>query len=164
MAKILTLLYFLLFSSCGFYSFTGASISPQIETVSIMYFPNKANIVQSSLSSVFTEKLKDYFTKQTNLNLIDVEGDLLFSGEIISYTINPISIQSNETALQNRITIKVNVKFINKIDHKMNFHTTFSRYRDFPANEDLSTLEEILIEDICDELVEDIFNKSVVNW
>lgn len=164
MAKILTLLFCLLFSSCGFYSFTGASISPQIETVSIMYFPNKANIVQSSLSAVFTEKLKDYFTKQTNLNLIDSEGDLLFSGEIISYTINPISIQSNETALQNRITIKVKVKFVNNIDHKMNFHTTFMRYRDFPANEDLSTLEEILMEDICDELVEDIFNKSVVNW
>ena len=46
----------------------------------------------------------------------------------------------------------------------MNFNTTFSRYRDFPANEDLSSIEETLMEEICNELVEDIFNKAIVNW
>ena len=164
MNKILSILFVILLSSCGFYSFTGASISPEVETVSINYFPNKANTVQSSLSSLFTEKLKDYFTSHTNLNLTENEGDLFFSGEIISYTIKPIAIQSNETARQNRLTIKVKVKLKNKKDEKMNFNTTFSRYRDFPSDEDLNSIEEILMEEICNELIEDIFNKAVVNW
>ena len=48
-------------NGCKVYSFTGASISSDIKTVSIKYFPNKASIVQPSLSQVFTEKLKDKF-------------------------------------------------------------------------------------------------------
>lgn len=153
-----------LLTSCRFYSFTGASISSEVRTVSINYFPNKANTVKSSLSSMFTEKLKDYFTSQTNLNLTEHEGDLSFDGEITSYTIKPIDIQTNETARQNRLTIKVKVRFENKKDEIKNFNTTFSRHQDFAADEDLNDIEEGLMEEICNELIEDIFNKSVVNW
>jgi len=158
----ITILFF--FSSCGFYSFTGSSISPEVESFSIKHFSNNATTVNASLSSVFTEKLKDYFTTQTNLKQNQTEGDLSFEGEITSYNIKPIAIKANETARQNRLTIKVKVKFVNKFDEKLNFNTTFSRYKDFPAEEDLNSVEEIYMEQICNEIVEDIFNKSVVNW
>ena len=160
-------IYFFLISilsSCGFYSFSGASISPEVETISINYFPNNANTVKSSLSSTITEKLKDYFESQTNLNLIEKDGDLLFSGEITSYTIKPISIKSDETAQQNRLTIQIKVRFENKKNEAMNYITTFSRYKDFSANENLVDIEEELMDLICNELVEDIFNKAIVNW
>jgi len=153
-----------LFSSCGFYSFTGASISPEVKTVSVDYFQNKASIVQPILSQLFTEKLKDYFVLQTNLELEDSNGDLYFSGVITHYQIKPIAIQANETARQNRLTIKIKVVFKNKYDTKLNFSTTFSRYRDFSSDENLNSIEETLIEEICNELVEDVFNKAVVNW
>ena len=42
---------------------------------------------------MFTEKLKDYFTSQTNIQMINQGGDLSFSGEIISYNIKPIAIR-----------------------------------------------------------------------
>tara|TARA_B100001094_G_scaffold44620_1_gene39425 strand:+ start:436 stop:930 length:495 start_codon:yes stop_codon:yes gene_type:complete len=164
MKKILYISLITISSSCGFYSFTGASISADVETFSVDYFNNKATTVNASLSSVFTEMLKEHFTSQTSLEQIEDDGDLSFEGEITSYTIKPISIQANETARQNRLTIKVQVKFANKFDEKINFNSTFSRYKDFPADEDLSQVEETYIEEICTELVEDIFNKSVVNW
>ena len=164
MNRLLILLLPLILISCGFYSFTGASISPETETVSINYFENKANIVQASLSSVLTEELKNYFTNQTNLIITQDEGDLTFSGEITSYDIQPISIQSNQTAKQNRLTIKVRVQFNNKKDERMNFNNTFSRHKDFSSEENISSLEESLISDICKELSEDIFNKALVNW
>ena len=49
---------------------------------------------------------------------------------------------------------------------KMNiiFSHTFSRYRDYESSQNFSEIEEILIEEISNELIEDIFNKSVVNW
>ena len=56
------------------------------------------------------------------------------------------------------------VEFENKKDEIKNFNTTFSSHQDFSADEDLSDIEEDLMEEICNELVEDIFNKSVVNW
>ena len=164
MKHILLILFTTLISSCGFYSFTGASISPDVNTFSVSFFKNKANTINSSLSNTFTEKLKDYFTSQTNLQMIDQGGDLTFSGEIISYNIKPIAIRANETARENRLTIKVNVSFTNKYDEKLNFNSTFNRFKDFPSTEDLSSVEDIYMEEICDELIEDIFNKSVVNW
>ena len=72
----------IIFSSCGFYSFTGASINPNVKTFSVDYFNNKATNVNASLSSVFTEMLKEYFTKQTSLEQIKNDGDLSFEGEI----------------------------------------------------------------------------------
>jgi len=162
--KILSVILIFVLSSCGFYSFTGASITPEVKTVSVIYFPNKANIIHPTLSQLFTERLKDYFVVQTNLELEDSDGDLYFSGEITHYQIKPIAIQSNETARQNRLTIKIKVNFKNKFDKKSDFTSTFSRYRDFPSDENFNSIEETLIEEICNELVEDIFNKAVVNW
>lgn len=164
MKKSLSILSLFLLSSCGFYSFTGASISPNVKTYSVKYFQNKANTINASLSNSFTEKLKDYFSTQTNLQQIDSDGDLSFEGDITSYTIKPIAIKANETARQNRLTIKIEVSFINKFDDKLSFNSSFSRYKDFPAEEDLSSVEDIYMEQICDEIVEDVFNKSVVNW
>lgn len=164
MKKTISILSLFLLSSCGFYSFTGASISPDVKTFSVKYFQNKANSINASLSNSFTEKLKNYFSTQTNLQQIDSDGDLSFEGEIISYTIKPIAIKANETARLNRLSIKIKVSFINKFDEKLSFNSSFSRYKDFPSEEDLSSVEDLYMEQICDEIVEDVFNKSVVNW
>ena len=161
---LLLLSVVILLASCGIYSFTGASIPPDAKTVSVQYFPNKASTIQPNLSQVFTEKLKDVFVEQTNLTLSEDEGNLSFSGHISKYQIKPIAIQSNETAGQNRLTISVNVTFKSTIDTKINFEQTFSRYRDYTSSENISEIEETLIDEISKELVEDIFNKAVVNW
>ena len=164
MKKTLLISLVFVISSCGFYSFTGASIQNDIKTFSVDYFNNKSNNINPSLSSVFTETLKEHIASQTSLAQIENNGDVTFNGEIISYSIKPISIQSNEIARQNRLTIKVKVEFENKSENKLNFNSNFSRYKDFPANEDLSQVEETYMQEICKELAEDIFNKSFVNW
>tara|TARA_B100001758_G_C18400240_1_gene608526 strand:+ start:1006 stop:1512 length:507 start_codon:yes stop_codon:yes gene_type:complete len=161
---LLILLSINLLVSCGIYSFTGASIPSEAKTISTKYFFNKSSTIQPNLSQVFTEKLKDIFVEQTNLILIEDEGDLSFSGHISKYQIKPIAIQSNETAGKNRLTIAVDVTFKSAVDSKSNFEHIFSRYRDYNSSENLSDIEEILIEEICNELVEDIFNKAFVNW
>ncbi|MFL2573318.1 MAG: LPS assembly lipoprotein LptE [Flavobacteriales bacterium] len=151
-------------SSCGIYSFNGASISKNTKTITIKYFTNNASTIQPILSQVITEKLKDYFTQQTNLSINDNDGDLKFSGVITKYEIKPMAIQSNEVAGKNRLTIAVKVDFTNIYENEYNFSHTFSRYRDYESSQNFSEIEEILIEEISNELIEDIFNKSVVNW
>ena len=151
-------------ASCGIYSFTGASIPTDAKTVSVAYFTKKVTNSPSSLSQTLTEGLKDLFLSQTNLYLTNEEGDLSFSGEITKYQINPIAIQANETAGQNRLTIAIKAKYNNSFDEKQNFESTFSRYRDFNSSENLADVEAILIEEISKELLEDVFNKAFVNW
>jgi hypothetical protein len=160
---ILTIVF--LSSSCKVnYSLNSGSIDPQIKTISISYFPNNAIVVQPTLSQSFTEALRDKFTSQSKLSLINRGGDLNIEGSITGYTIQPVAIQGNETAALNRLTITVNVKFTNKFNEQQNFDTSFSRFEDFDASKALSSVEETLIKDINTTLVEDIFNKALVNW
>lgn len=151
--------------SCSMsYSFTGASISPEVKTISIDNFPNKAMLVVPTLSRNFTEALQDYFTSQTNLVLVDRNGDLQLEGSITGYNVQPQAISGNEVAQLNRLTITVQVTFTNKFDEKLNFETNFSRYLDYPSSQNLVTVQDDLISEINDQLVQDIFNKAVVNW
>ena len=164
--KNIILLFFCtnLFIGCGIYSFNGASISKETKSITVEYFKNSALTKQPTLSQVLTEKLKDYFTQQTNLIISNQNGDLFFKGDIIKYDVQPIAIHSNETAGQNRLTISVKVDFSNKQNEELNFNQTFSRYKDYESSQNLSDIEDVLITEITNELVEDIFNKAVVNW
>jgi hypothetical protein len=150
-------------SGCS-YSFTGASVSPDVKTVQIDFFPNQASLVQPSLSQTFTEKLRDRFVSQTSLELVTTGGDLIFEGAVTNYFSRPLAIQGNEQAALNRLTITVQVKYSNRKDPENDFDNAFTRYADFSANQNLSSVELDLIDQICDQLVNDIFNKSVVNW
>ena len=151
-------------TSCGIYSFTGASIPTEAKTVSVAYFTTTAINSPSSLNQTITEGLKDLFLSQTNLDLTELEGDLSFSGQITKYQLSPMAIQANETAGQNRLTIDIKVKYTNSFDDKQNFESTFSRYRDFSSSQNLADVEIVLIEEITKELLEDVFNKAFVNW
>ena len=152
-------------SSCKVnYSMTGASISPDVKTITVKYFQKSAALGPASLSQAFTEKLKEKFLSQTSLSSVDRDGDLTFEGSINGYSVQPLAIQANETAAQNRLIITVNVKFTNLKDEKQNFETSFSRYADFNSSQNLTSIEESLITEINSQLVDDIFNKAVINW
>ena len=150
------------------YSFTGASIAPDVKTVYIDYFPNRARVVNPTLSNTFTEALKDKFVNETGLTLRNDEGDLEFSGEITGYDIRPLSIQQStdgrDVASQNRLTVTVKVKFVNNKDHTQDFNSTFSAYYDYDSTRNLSDVEDAAVSDIVEQLVDDIFNRSVANW
>ena len=161
---ILLFLIALVSSSCRMsYSFTGASIPIEAKTISIDYFPNQASLVVPSLSQTLTEALRNRFITQTPLQLIRRNGDLNIEGSIISYITQPVAIQGTEQAALNRLTISVRVKFTNKFDEKQNFEQTFTRFEDYPFTANLNAVQDNLIQLIVEALVDDIFNKAVVN-
>ena len=135
-----------------------------VKTVSIQTFRNNATLAPPILSQSFTEALKDIFTSQTNLGIISQNADLNFEGEVTNYITSPVAIQSNDQAALNRLTISVSVKFTNTKDEKQNFETTFSRYADYSSTQSLNAVQTQLIDDINKELVQDIFNKAMINW
>lgn len=150
------------------YSFTGASIEPGTETISIIDFPNMAPLVNPLLSNTFTEALRDRFLSQTSLQLVKYDGDLNIEGTITGYSTKPMNIQagnaSGDQAAQNRLTIIIKVKFVNTKDSDADFETTFTRYSDYSSDKNLQDVEDALVDEIVAQLVDDIFNKSVVNW
>ena len=149
---------------CGVYSFSGASIPAEAKTVSVQYFPNHAQLVNPLLSNNFTNALRDAMTNQTTLDMVESGGDIAFEGEITDYKTTPVAITSGQTAAMNRLTVTVKVRFSNRIDDTKNFESSFSRYEDYPSDQDLNAVQESLTSTIIDALVEDIFNKALVNW
>ena len=154
----------LLCQACGIYSFSGASIPAEAKTVSVAYFPNHAQLVNPLLSDNLTNALRDAMNNQTTLDLVELGGDLAFEGEITDYKTSPTAITAGQTAAMNRLTITVKVRFSNRFDDTKDFEQTFSRYEDYPSDQDLNSVQESLTTTIVDQLVEDIFNKALVNW
>lgn len=153
-----------LFSGCGVYSFTGASVPAGAKTVSVQYFPNKALLVEPILSPTFTNRLRDTFTTQTTLEMVEANGDLAIEGEIVSYKTTPVAIQADQTAAMNRLTIEVNVRFVNRLEPEKDFEQRFSQFKEYPSDAQLSNVSAELITIINEMLSTDIFNKAVVNW
>lgn len=165
-AKIAVLALVLAFvcHGCGIYSFSGASIPAEAKTVSVAYFPNHAQLVNPMLSNDFSSALRDAMMNQTPLDMVDEGGDLAFEGEITDYRTTPVAITAAQTAAMNRLTITVKVRFSNRFDESKDFEQNFSHYEDYPSDQDLSAVQDNLTATIIEALVEDIFNKALVNW
>jgi hypothetical protein len=146
------------------YSFSGASISPQVKTISIQYFQNRASLVQPGLSQNLTDALIDKCKAQTKLSFINGVGDVNFEGEITDYNTRPLTVAADQLAAMNRFTITIKVKFTNAIDTELSYEKNFSRYEDYDSGIDLAQVEKSLVDKIVTLLVEDIFNDAFVNW
>ncbi len=146
------------------YSLSGASISPEVETVSIEYFPNHAPINKPGLSQDIVDALEEKIRSQTSLRVVNKQGDVQFQGEITDYGTEPVSIQANERAAQNRLTISLKVSYQNQINPEKSFEQNFSQSEDYPSNQSLSDVEDELSADIVEKLIQSIFNAAFVNW
>jgi hypothetical protein len=146
------------------YSFTGASIASDVKTFSVYYFPNRARLVNPTLSSDFTEKLKEKLLKQTSLREQTENGDLVFEGQITDYEVRPMAIQKEDLAAQNRLTIGVRLKFTNNRNHDQDFDRTFTAYEDFSSSLSLNDVESSIVPEILEKLMDDIFNATIANW
>ena len=146
------------------YSFTGASISPDVKTVSVQYFPNRARIINPTMSQEFTDALKDKIRGQTNLVFVNDLGDVNFVGEITDYRTDPVAIAGDDRANLTRFTVTIRVKYSNAIDVEQDFERVFTKYEDFDSSQDFSSVEQSLVEEIIEAITEEIFNAAFVNW
>ncbi|KGO88907.1 LPS assembly lipoprotein LptE [Flavobacterium suncheonense] len=158
--------FFVLLSitSCSYYNFTGTG-KIDAKTFQVNYFQNNAALIEPGIERTFTLKLQEILQNQTNLNLTNNNGDLVYEGEITEYRITPMTATANQLAAQNRLTITVIVRFTNKKKPDDDFEKRFSFYHDFPANDQLvgSRLTTAL-DEIFERITQDIFNASLAKW
>lgn len=152
------------FQSCGLYSFSGADVG-SASTFQVNYFQNAAAIVEPGIDRTFTLQLQDLIQSQTNLNLTDSNGDLVYEGEIVDYYVAPMSATAQSTAAQNRLTIVVQLRFYNTIDPEKDLDRRFSFYYDYPANAQLQgAVLATALEEVYTRITQDIFNATLANW
>jgi hypothetical protein len=147
------------------YSLTGGTLSADVKTFSVQFFPNRAPLVNPNLSNQFTEALKEKFRGQTSLDeIVDGEGHLNFEGEITGYRTQALDVTANDISATNRLTVTIKVRFTNEIEPDNDFDKSFSAFRDFDSIKQLSDVEEELVAEILVDIIDDIYNAAVVNW
>ena len=152
------------FNSCGPYNFTGTG-KIDAKTFQVNYFQNNAELIEPGIERTFTLELQDIIQNQTNLNLVNSGGDLMFDGEITQYRITPMSATADQRAAQNRLTIAVMVRFTNKNKEEDDFQKTFSFFYDYEGTTQLvgAKLTEAL-DVIFERITQDVFNESLAKW
>ena len=165
---LIFLLSFLIIG-CGNYSFTGASIPEGTESFQVNLFENNSgnnvgSIFEPGLDRDFTVALQNILENQTNLEMLQSNGDLVYEGEIIEYRVSPMTATANLDAAQNRLTITINVIFSNLKREEDNFERRFSFYYDFPAEQQLISIKNEAHEIIFERITQDIFNASLAKW
>ena len=152
------------FSSCSVYNFTGTG-KIDAKTFQVNFFQNNAELVEPGIDRTFTLTLQDLIQNQTNLNLVKNGADLTYEGEIIDYRISPMTATADQQASQNRLKIRINVRFTNKKTEKDDFEKAYEFFYDYPAIAQLngSTLNKAL-DEIFERITQDIFNESLAKW
>jgi hypothetical protein len=146
------------------YSFSGASIPPNIRTFSIDMFQNRATMVNPMLSMEMTNGLRSYITSRSSLRENDANPDLEITGEITAYTLTPMAAQADAQAALQRFSITVKVNFANNVTSADSFSKSFTKHRDFDSSTDFAAVEDGYMREIVEELINDIFMEAFGKW
>ena len=155
--------------SCGIYSFTGSSLPVGVETFQVDYFENTAggkpgSTIEPGLDRDFTIALQDLIVNQTSLNLVNEGGDIIYSGEIVEYSVTPMAATAEIKAAQNRLTMAVMVNYENVSNEDDNLEKRFSFYYDFPGNLQVYDIKDSALEEIFERITQDILNETLAKW
>lgn len=155
------------FSSCGVYSFSG--VSTPATNIQIDAFYNNTDLAPANFGQTFTNRVKDYYQRNSSLKIASTNGQLQIEGTISSYALTQIApvvgADGISTAAQSRLTITASVNYIDNIEPKNSFkNRSFSFYADFPNTQQLSQVQEELEQKILDQIMIDIFNATIANW
>ena len=145
-------------------SFTGGKIEGK--TFNIGDFPNYAPIVQPTFSQAFVDALRNKIVNESNVKYTQTSADLVFTGSIKDYKITPISATSNTTAAGNRLTVSIEVNYVNNIDPKKGFTApkTYTEFADFSIDQNLSDIEQDLIAEIVKKLAQQVYLDIIPAW
>lgn len=152
--------------SCSIsYKFNGSSINyDKIKTVTIEDFPNRAAYVYGPMAPAFNNRLADVFAQQTKLRQVKRGGDLVLSGEIVSYDQLNKQVSADGYSAQTQLRMTVNVRFTNNTKHDEDFERQFTATREYDSSQQLTAVQDELMTQMVKDIVDQIFNATVANW
>lgn len=147
------------------YKFNGASIDyTKTKTIQIADFPIRSAYVWGPMGPMFNNALKDQFANHTKLQQVRRDGDLQIEGEITQYQQRNKSVSSEGYAAQTELSITVNVRFTNNVNHAEDFERQFTATSSYPTTRNLNDVQQELVEQMVKDLTDQIFNATVANW
>jgi len=166
-AAMMALVGLIFLQSC--YSFSG--ISTDAQSIQIEQFFNNTDLGPANLGQDFTNRLKDYYQRNSSLRVVPESGQLQIEGTITDYRLSAVAPVSSGNNLQpdaaafTRLTIVVKANYVdNDVPTNSFKDKSFSFYADFDNTQDLVSVREDLERKIFDQILLDIFNATVATW
>lgn len=155
----------LLASGCTYYSFTGATIPSDIETIAIPLVDDRSNSPFVAIDQDLTDLLIERFVDQTRLSLTTrtAEADAVLDVRIDGYSSQPTTVGGDDRATANRVTINVQVEYLDQVNDESFLSRAFTGQSNYDPAEGLGGQEEasaIALE----ELADDIFTQATSDW
>jgi len=151
-----------IFSAC--YTLNGISIPENVQTYYVANFDQKARNAPPLINQIFTEELKNKINQQTKLTANDTDPDVEFNGSISNFALEQLAPTADSQSSLNRLRISISVEYTNHRNDDLSWKQTFSQNFDFSADQDLLSVQDQAIDDIYEQIIEQIFNKSFADW
>ena len=116
------------------------------------------------MASIFNNELKDMFASHTKLTQVKRNGDLIIEGEITQYQQRNKSVTAEGYSAQTELSMTVNVRFTNNINHQEDFEKQFTATSTYETTQSLNSVQEELVTQMAKDIVDQIFNATVANW
>ncbi|MFT4567672.1 MAG: hypothetical protein ACI9FN_002639 [Saprospiraceae bacterium] len=157
--------------SVGCYSFKGISIPPDVSTFYIDQFQNNVSNAPPDIAQRFSDEFRQNVTQTTRLIYNEEIPQVEFSGSISSFNVQSVAPERNSNAGQvqfgstlNRLTISVQVSYVNNLDEEDDWSQSFSFFEDFENDQNLDDVQDELIDNIFEQILQDIFTRAFTNW
>jgi len=153
-------------SGCTVYSFSGASIPSNLETISVPIVPNNTSSPVNRLGADLTDLLTDRFVDRTRLSLTtdDAGADALLRARIQRYTNEPTGVSGDERATTNQVTIRVQVRYVDQTKDEELLNQTFSGAANYNPVEAGLDGERQAAQNALENVADDIFSTATSNW
>lgn len=165
--RLLLLLSILLaVPGCWYYSFTGATIPANLNTIAIPLAEDNSLSPLTSLDQELTDMLVDRFVRQTRLSLEtnEEDADAVLTATIDRYVNEPTAVTGAEVATRNRVTITVSVRYVDRVEDQELLQRTFSGFEDYDPAEGGLIIEEEAALAALNTIADDIFTAATSNW
>ena len=156
----------LFITSCSVsYKFNGSNIDyTKTKTIQIAEFPIRSSYVWGPMGPMFNNALKDKFRTRTKLTQVKRNGDLIIEGEIIKYDQRNKSVSAEGYSAQTELSITVNVRFTNNVNHNEDFEQQFTAQQSYDTTQSLTSVQDELVGQMIKDICDQIFNATVANW
>ncbi len=151
---------------CSFYSFSGASIPSHLETIAIPIAEDNTASPSNTLGQDLTGLLTDRFVDRTSLSLTtnDAEADALLTARIQQYSNEPTGVSGDERATTNRVSIRVQVRYVDQAEDEELVSQTFTGSGEYDPTEAGLAGEQEALQEALERVADDIFSTATSNW
>ena len=163
---LFTIHYSLFITSCSVsYKFNCSNIDyTKTKTIQIAEFPIRSSYVWGPMGPMFNNALKDKFRTRTKLTQVKRNGDLILEGEITKYDQRNKSVSAEGYSAQTELSITVNVRFTNNVNHNEDFEQQFTAQQSYDTTQSLTSVQDELVGQMIKDICDQIFNATVANW